>query len=339
MVVVVAVAVGCGVKAEAEATASAKSVPAKAEAPAKAREAAPAPSVAPPTVHPKTPATLAEAITLAHEIHAGHRMSFYCGCSYTDDLRVLPRSCGYKTRADENRSRAVQWTHVVPPRAFGAGRACWTTEACTREDGSKYGGIECCRAQDPAFAAIENDVNNLVPAIGEVAEDRSDYPFGEVAGEPRLYGACDLEVDAAANVVEPPDRMRGDIARVHLYMHAAWGDAVPLTPAQVEQFQAWHADDPPDAWELERAAKIQAAQGFAHPWLPADASAATVADAPAPTEDSPAGARLRAKAESKPRATAKPGKAAGEGVVTDDDPKAPDEAKAPAEPPDATAAG
>jgi len=285
MFVVIAWAVGCGAKAEAEATASAKTPPPKPQ-PAQTRPVAPAePVQAPAPPRPKTNATLAEATTLATEIHASKRVSFYCGCSFTDDFRVLPRSCGYKTRADENRSRIVQWTHVVPPRVFGAGRACWTTEACTREDGSKYGGIECCRAQDPAFAAIENDVNNLVPAIGEVAEDRSDYPFGEVAGEPRLYGACDLEVDAAAGVVEPPDRVRGDIARVHLYMHAAWGDDVPLTPAQVEQFEAWHAADPPDAWELERAAKIQAVQGLAHPWMQIDPRTASAADTAAPAKE------------------------------------------------------
>src|SRR5689334_12701336 len=219
----IAGAFGCGTKAEVEAAPPAKTAAAPAKAAADKPAAKPSPIEPPAVVRPRTPATLAEAEALAAQVHTDHRVSFYCGCGFTADLRTLSRSCGYKTRADESRAKSVQWTHVVPPRVFGADRACWTTEACARDDGTRFGGIECCRAQDADFAAIDNDLFNLVPAITEVAEDRSDYPFGAVAGEPRLYGACDLEVDAAAGVVEPPERVRGDIARIHLYMHAAWG--------------------------------------------------------------------------------------------------------------------
>ncbi|HET6584172.1 MAG TPA: endonuclease [Nannocystaceae bacterium] len=280
--VVIACGLGCGSKvdAELETTAAAKTAPAAKDRKVAERPApVPAPVPVAPTARPKTAATLADAEALAAQVYADHRIEFYCGCQFTADLRTLFRSCGYKTRADESRSKSVQWTHVVPARAFGAERSCWTTEACTREDGTRFGGIECCRAQDPAFAAIENDLHNLVPTIGEVAEDRSDYPFGEVAGEPRLYGACDLEVDAAAGVVEPPQRVRGDIARVHLYMNAAWGDAVPLSPEERARMEAWHGEDPPDAWEIERAAKIEAVQGFAHPWI-AEAQGAGGQDVP-----------------------------------------------------------
>lgn len=269
----IAGAFGCGSKAEVEAAPPAKtaSAPAKAPASGKAGTAEPRPNpspIAPPSVvRPRTPATIAEAEAIAAQVHSDHRVSFYCGCGFTADLRTLSRSCGYKTRADESGAKSVRWTHVVPPRVFGASRACWTTEACTRDDGTRFGGIECCRAQDADFAAIDGDLFNLVPAITEVAEDRSDYPFGVVAGEARLYGACDLEVDAAKGVVEPPERVRGDIARIHLYMHAAWGEAVPMTPDQRALLETWHAEDPPDAWEIERAAKIQAIQGVGNPWV------------------------------------------------------------------------
>jgi deoxyribonuclease-1 len=265
--VVIAWVLGCGSKAEAEEEPKASKAPAAPKRAAETPPKNPSPIAAPAAVRPRTPATLTESEALAAQVHTDHRVSFYCGCGFTADLRTLSRSCGYKTRADESRAKTVQWTHVVSARSFGAERPCWTTQSCTRDDGSRFGGIECCRVQDQGFAAIENDLFNLVPAITEVAEDRSDYPFGAVDGEPRLYGACDLEVDAAAGVVEPPERVRGDIARIHLYMHAAWGEAVPMTDAQRERFEAWHAEDPPDAWEIDRAAKIQAIQGFAHPWI------------------------------------------------------------------------
>jgi deoxyribonuclease-1 len=302
----VAGAWGCGSKVEAELETT---VAAKTARPASDKKAverpppAPAPVPVAPVARPRTAATLTDAEALAAQVYAEHRIEFYCGCGFTADLRTLFRSCGYKTRADESRSKSVQWTHVVPPRSFGAERPCWTTEACTREDGSRFGGIACCRANDPAFSAIDNDLHNLVPTISEVAEDRSDYPFGDVVGEPRLYGACDLEVDAAAGLVEPPTRLRGDIARVHLYMNAAWGDAVPLSAEQRAQMEAWHAEDPPDAWEIERAAKIEAVQGFAHPWI-AKAQSAGGQDVPTgPEGTTAAGGQGREAVQTTPSGT------------------------------------
>ena len=56
---------------------------------------------------------------------------------------------------------------------------------------------------------------NLVPAVGEINGDRSNYKFGLIEDEPRVYGTCDFEVDFRNRIAEPPPHVRGDIARIY----------------------------------------------------------------------------------------------------------------------------
>jgi deoxyribonuclease-1 len=274
--------VGCGSPATVvveEKTPAKKAGDAKAKPDAKTPPK-PDPTPEPPALTlPKTLA-LADAEAKAAEIHGSRRQSFFCGCSYTPQMRTIRQSCGYKTRADDSLAHDVVWTHVVPPDAFGAHRTCWTTEACRKDDGTTFGGIECCRTQDQVFAAMEADLHNLVPAIAEVAKDRSDYPFGDIKGEARMYGACDIEVDSSKAIVEAPEKVRGDIARVYLYMRAVYGDELKVPADQWALFDVWNVEDPPDAWELERAAAVTAVQGVAHPLLQGGAPPAVPAKAP-----------------------------------------------------------
>jgi len=93
------------------------------------------------------------------------------------------------------------------------------------------------------------DLHNLVPALGEINGDRSNYPFVDnIAGEIRRYGSCDIEIDNKK--VEPPDYAKGFIARAYLYMDAVYN--IGLSQAELSLMNQWHTTNPPDAWEIER---------------------------------------------------------------------------------------
>lgn len=300
MAVLLACASACGGGTTASEDTVAKEE--KAKKPAKAADPKPdakvptEPDPTPGKALPATPPTLADAAARAAEVYADHRVTFWCGCSYTTDMRTIRQSCGYKTRADESLAHEITWAHVVPARAFGAHRACWTTEACKRDDGTSFGGIECCRQRDPVFSRMETDLINLVPEIAEVDKDRSDFPFGTLKGEPRMYGACDIEVDGQAALVEPPDKVRGDIARVYLYMRQVYGDDLRVPAEQWTLLEQWNTEDPLDEWETKRAARVAemqreggaAATPVAKPAAPAPDAKAPAADAKAPAGDAKA---------------------------------------------------
>ncbi len=184
------------------------------------------------------------------EIYQANPVSFYCGCDYhTKGKKLVPDwdSCGYTPRKNANRAARIEWEHVVPAWAFGHQLQCW-----------QEGGRKACK-KDPVFRQMEADLHNLVPAIGEVNGDRSNFSFAALAGEPRVYGQCDMEVDFKGRKVEPPENRQGDIARTYYYMRDQYG--LKISAKQEKLFAAWNRQDPVDSWELQRNQLITAVQG------------------------------------------------------------------------------
>ncbi len=201
---------------------------------------------------------------LARDLYQSEdRVTFYCGCRFDeqpvpnkpDRTRLAPAadSCGLQPRKNANRAARIEWEHVVPAWEFGHQLQCW-----------QEGGRKGCR-KDGVFKRMEADLYNLVPAVGELNGDRSNFRFGMIAGEPRAYGACDFEVDFKQRVAEPPEQVRGDIARTYFYMEDRYG--LKISRKQRQLFEAWSRQDPVDEVEQQRARRIASIQGHANPFV------------------------------------------------------------------------
>lgn len=209
-------------------------------------------------------------------VYFDHRETFYCGCRFAPSETasgglVGHIECGYETRRNAARAARLEWEHLMPAHRFGGDRACWREghERCDR-DGRPYAGRACCARSgvDPEFRLMENDLHNLVPAVGEVNGDRSNHPAGIVDGEPRLYGACDFELGGEETRAEATEDRRGDLARAYLYMAETYG--IALTDAERSLLSEWSAADRPDDMEILRNRRISAIQGNANPFIPLD---------------------------------------------------------------------
>ncbi len=172
------------------------------------------------------------------------------------DLRI--NSTDYRPSKQKN---SKNFPLSVPAYYFGSKRACWKkgNARCVKADGTAFKGRACCSKVDKTFQKIEADLHNLTPAVGELNGDRSNLPYGIVKGEPREYGHCDFEIGGSPKVTEPRNEVRGDAARIWLYMTDTYG--IPLTDTEREMFEAWSQADPPDRWEKLRDQRIEAAQG------------------------------------------------------------------------------
>ncbi len=211
----------------------------------------------PMAAHAEPPASFSQAKRMAVEIYRGNEQTFYCGCKYTYVGKKLvpdPASCGYDpripvTKSGKPNARAtrIEWEHVVPAYWFGHQRQCW-----------QEGGRKACK-KDPEFAKMEADLMNLVPAIGELNGDRSNYRFGMIEGEARVYGKCDFEVDFKGRRAEPMPSIRGDIARIYFYMRDRYG--LKLSKQQTQLMNAWAKADPVSPDEAARVERIKAVQG------------------------------------------------------------------------------
>ncbi|CCQ11180.1 Endonuclease I Precursor (Endo I) [Pseudoalteromonas luteoviolacea B = ATCC 29581] len=162
--------------------------------------------------------------------------TFYCGCDIIRKGKKLEpdlASCGYAARNPElkngkpnPRVHRVEWEHIVSAWEFGHQLQCW-----------QDGGRKNCMKQSDLFRRMEADINNLVPAIGEVNGDRSNYKFAMLPHLKPLYGQCEVKIDFKNKLVEPPKRARKQIAQAYFYMEKTYG--LSISNKQRQLFNAW----------------------------------------------------------------------------------------------------
>jgi deoxyribonuclease-1 len=194
------------------------------------------------------PATFAEAKRLAWPLYAQQSTEFYCGCKYSGN-RVDLRSCGYTPRKNANRAQRIEWEHIVPAWLIGHQRRCW-----------QNGGRKNCAANDARFRAAEADLHNLVPSIGEVNGDRSNYAFAWLPQAPHQYGRCQTVVDFKARKVMPRQAIRGMIARTYFYMAERY--RLRLSSQDRQLYEAWDKAYPVQPWEQQRNQQVACVMGW-----------------------------------------------------------------------------
>ncbi|ANO33731.1 endonuclease [Vibrio breoganii] len=195
---------------------------------------------------------------LAVGIYQQHPESFYCGCKIDwQGKKGTPQlaDCGYQVRKQERRANRIEWEHVVPAAHLGKQRQCW-----------QEGGRSNCTKSDPIYKEMEADLHNLVPAIGEVNGDRSNFDFNQWNGERGVsYGQCQMQISFKDDKAMPPAQSRGAIARTYLYMEKQY--PITLSDQQIKLMQAWNKTYAVTDWECQRNQLISEAQGNSNPFV------------------------------------------------------------------------
>ena len=174
------------------------------------------------------------------------------------------KSCGYKPRNERTkkgkvnkRARRIEWEHIMPAENFGRQFKCWRNgdSKCVKKNGKKYKGRKCCNKVSKLYRIIQADMMNLVPAVGELNADRSNFKYG--ADEPNIgqYGKVPFQVDFKRRRAYIPPNKRGDVARIYFYMSKKYG--IKLSKQGRKMMEVWDKADPIDAWEKERAKRIK----------------------------------------------------------------------------------
>lgn len=166
---------------------------------------------------------------LYNVIYKNHNRTLYEGCRYRDgkidysDCKYIPKEDNYKPRAF-----IVEAEHIVPASLLPARQfPCWETS-----------GRENCEKYDPKAQAMIFDLHNLAPAIGQVNVHRSNLRYGEKPG-----------------TFEPVDCVKGDVARIWLYVKLRYG--VVFASGEEEMFLRWSKMDPVSPWESMREKRIR----------------------------------------------------------------------------------
>ncbi|MCG3674117.1 endonuclease [Aliarcobacter butzleri] len=141
----------------------------------------------------------------------------------------------------------------MPAENFGRHLPCW-----------KEGGRKACN-KDKLFNQMEADMHNLVPAIGEVNADRSNFRFSADLPKKGMYGNCEFEVDFKNKRAYPKQDIRGDIARIYFYMSDKYN--VNLSNQERKLMEAWNKQDPIDEWEKIKNKRVAKIQGNSNPYI------------------------------------------------------------------------
>jgi deoxyribonuclease-1 len=201
-----------------------------------------------------------EAKRLLPKVYDGHQTTLYCGCKYYGKELNL-NSCGVYLPNAPKRLHMLEWEHVVPAARLGKVVRAWGAGAieCNHKKGRK-----CAEKSSALFRQMEGDLYNLYPESGGINGARSNKPpLESVAGNIKSFGSCETSV--GKNGFVPRKAVRGMIGRTYLYMAGAYD--LGLTSAEITQFRRWNELYPVDAWECERARRIQKIQGNPNPFV------------------------------------------------------------------------
>lgn len=203
--------------------------------------------------------------TLLKEVNYDHHITFYCGCPFTSEKKILNTN-GYVPKKKWKRAYRLEWEHIVPAHAFGQSFSEWRNghPDCIDSKGRPFKGRKCTEKVNTEFRYMQADMYNLVPAVGEINGLRSNYSHGIIPGEKREFGTCDMEIEGRK--AEPPPNIRGDIARTYFYMDWAYPGHGIISKKNRKLFEAWDKQDPVDSWECERCKRIEKIQGNGNPF-------------------------------------------------------------------------
>ena len=198
--------------------------------------------------------------TILKKIHQERPVTFYCQCNYNNN-RPNWESCGFRPRKDKKRASRIEWEHILPASYFGKKFNAWVNghPICISRKGKKFKGRKCTERVHKLYRYMQADLYNLQPAIGEVNGMRSNYQIGEIDGEEREFGKCDIEIKNQK--VEPAPKIRGNIARTYLYMEQTYPQYIKFNQSIKKLIIKWDQEDPVDEWECKRAILISNIQG------------------------------------------------------------------------------
>lgn len=192
---------------------------------------------------------------LLNKIYVDNQNTFYCNNPY--EIKgvglkkfgtIIKNEKFYSPKKiDNKRSKYIEWEHVVPAYNFGRQMPCW-----------KEGGRKACQ-KDSKFNLMEADMHNLVPAIGEINEERSNYKFGFNIPKSGQFGNCNFEIDYKYKRAYPKEDIRGDIARIYFYMSDKYN--LELSEQEKKMFLIWNKQDPVSKWEKIKNDRVEMYQG------------------------------------------------------------------------------
>lgn len=206
---------------------------------------------------------------LHEQIYRDRRQTFYCGAIYDENKKITNYGSYQVLNRSNPRAQRIEWEHIVPAENFGRSFSEWREghPECVDSRGKRFKGRRCAGKASQEFQRMEADLHNLVPAIGELNQRRSNFSFTAFQSPQSRLPQPGCQIYFYERKVQPPPETWGDIARIYLYMDWAYPNHQILSEGSRKLFNAWNKLDPTDEWECERVGRIAKVQGNTNPFV------------------------------------------------------------------------
>lgn len=118
-----------------------------------------------------------------------------------------------------------------------------------------------CERESEKYRHIASDLHNMIPVQNSIEMRRRNAEYAQL-GERVAAEECGIR-EGFQNI-EPPDTIKGDVARGVFYMAQTYD--LPLIGTD-QVFDTWNREDPPDDRELTRNNRIKELQGNENPFI------------------------------------------------------------------------
>lgn len=165
--------------------------------------------------------------------------SFFCGCQ-PGALEAGRASCPFFPNASFD-GQTYHWLKLMPLGSAGAEGVC----------SGNFAPAECDTAA--LDEALQKDLYNWLPVTSEVHHALEGRTFIDIATE-LAPSTCDLELADDVPAADPPERLKGDIARRILYLAGRYNMSLP--DQYLQMLILWDANDPVTSAEYRISRKI-----------------------------------------------------------------------------------
>lgn len=206
------------------------------------------------------------------EIYGNKNKTFYCNCKY--QKKSIKKSCKLNIKKFKKRKKRLEWEHIVPAHAFGQSFESWrnSSKVCgykvnRKGRKKKVSSRKCAKSKSKVFRFMEADLYNLVPAIGAVNALRSNFSMSDFPKKGKRKPLCSTGLNIYDRKIYPPQIVRGDIARIYLYMNSTYPGRGIISRKNKPLFEAWSKLDPIDLEECTIYKKKKKVQRNINPYL------------------------------------------------------------------------
>jgi len=204
------------------------------------------------------------------EVYTNSAQTFFCGCAFDiGKMQLNDPKCVSNNFITSPIPESVQWTYLIPESKFTEDLQCWhepeSYQECAQGNKGSLSAHLCCRKVSPEYRERNQNIHNLVPILSKFIQYKDQYRLGQIYDQQKNVSSCTIRWDEKDKRLEPPDPIKGDIARIYFYFESL--GYIHLSHRTRPLMEIWDMKDPVSESECQLQAQKASQSGLKNPYV------------------------------------------------------------------------